>query len=137
MLKLLEHILRVNNSLISFYSRRVSTALFSLTAHYRTARSSRVPYLAPVRGGGPRRAGGHRMALAFDRRPSKASAMCKKHNPGSGRLTCVFKVCLDGKKRQHPLEEGNQSAHTGTLEVHFGAALGLAGSNKMLSVLPH
>lgn len=96
-----------------------------------------MPYLAPVGGGGPRRSSGHRMALAFDRRPSKAPAMCKKHNPGSGRLTCVFKVCLDGKKRQHPLEEGIKSAHTGTLEVHFGAALGLAGSNKMLSVLPH
>lgn len=78
------------------------------------------------------------MALSLDRRPSKAPAMCKKHNPGSEQLTCVFKVCLDGgKKRQHPLEEGNQSTQTGTLEVHFGAALGLAGSNKMLSVLPH
>lgn len=40
-------------------------------------------------------------------------------------------------KSRHPLEEGNQSAHTGTLVVHFGAALGLAGSNKMLSVPPH
>lgn len=77
------------------------------------------------------------MALELNRPPSKAPAMCKKHNPGFERLTCVFKVCLDGKKRQHPLDEGNQSAHTGTLEVHFGAALGLAGSNKMLSVLQH
>lgn len=100
-----------------------------------------MPYLAPVGGGGPRRAGGYRMALAFDRRPSKAPAMCKKHNPGSGRLTCVFKVCLDGKrgekKGEHPLDEWNQSTQTGTLVVHFGAALGLAGSNKMLSVPTH
>lgn len=29
-----------------------------------------------------------------------------------------------------------KSAHTGILVVHFGAALGLAGGNKMLSVLP-
>lgn len=96
-----------------------------------------MPYLAPVGGGGPRRGGGHRVALAFDRRPSKAPAMRAKHNPGSGRLTCVFKVCLDGKgenKKPAPARRGESKRpywHTG------GAALGLAGSNKMLSVPPH
>lgn len=78
-----------------------------------------MPYLAPVGGGGPRRGGGHRVALAFDRRPSKAPAMRAKHNPGSGRLTCVFKVCLDGKgenKKPAPARRGKSKRpywHTG------------------------
>lgn len=84
---------------------------------------------------GPCRAGGHKMPLGSDRWLSKAPAMCSNTTLGPHESYVYLKSLSVGKASTHQMRK-IKSTHIG-LVVHFRAALGLSGSNKMLSVLLH